>query len=368
MGAEENIIHSSLVARQQLLEFDSFQQPQLLEHLEHIDGCTVKQMISSPRDIELKPDGKLMVNNYALTPLAFKQLCRYVATGLYGLVADVGAVIGNARSLDAYTSPALAAEIINKVVRLRFSAPDGISCKALILNAESKTVDGIVGARYRYVPSHQLFTSVMDIIEGELAVGFERATLSGRRFAFTLGNASVYHHLASGNTLVPTLYFTNSEAGEAGIHAGAGFLTEEAHMIGALHHVAHSNHEFDARLNNIVAATIKDHRWLIDKFQFYADRLRAPLNLVHENKIDDKKRKELTRKLGKRIGTSAAEEVVRKTLFQGADGTTIPAKIAIEEVALRTNRDLALTLSRYGEGRYHTIRELCERAAFDSIS
>jgi hypothetical protein len=361
-------MQTSLVARQPLQEFDLWQQEQLLAHLEHIDSCTVKQLISSPRDIELKPNGRLTVNDYALTPLAFKQLCRCVAAGLYGLVADVGAVIGNARSLDAYTSAALAVEIINKVVQLRFNAPDGISCKALILNAESKTVDGIVGARYRYVPSHQLFTSVMDTVEGELEVQFERASLSGRRFAFTLRNTATHHEIDNGQLLVPTLYFTNSEAGEAGIHAGAGFITEEAHMLGALRHIAHSNHEFDARLTKIMAGTIKDHKGLIEKFQFYEARLRAPLNLVHEMKINDKKRKEITRWIGKRIGTALAEDVMRKALFQGADGTTIPAKIAIDEVAQRTNRDLALTLAREGEGRYHTIRELCERAAFDIIS
>lgn len=362
------VVHRSIVERQPVQTFDAEQETALVEYLEHIDNCTIKQLISSPKDIELRADGRLLINGYSLTPLAFKQLCRFVAKGLYGLVADVGAVIGNARSLDAYTSPALATEIINKVVRLRFNVPDGISCKALILNTENQTVDGIVGARYRYVPSHQLYTSVKDMLDQGADIELMRASLHGRRFAFTFRNVASIYGLGVFGPMLATLYFSNSEAGEAGIHAGAGLVLEHAHMLGELKHVAHVNQDFETRLQSLVTWACKEHKWRIAKFAFYADRLRASLNIVHENKISQHRRRELTRRISKRIGTILAEEVMRKALFQGADGTAIPAKISVEEVAMRTHRDLALTLSREGEGRYHTIRELCERAAFDIIS
>jgi hypothetical protein len=351
--------------RQHLQTFASGEEDTMLAHLERIDNATVKQLISSPRDIELKPDGKLASNDYYLTPLAFKQLCTYTAKGLYGLVADVGAVVGNARSLDAYTSPALATEIINKVVRLRFTVPDGISCKALILNTESKTVDGIVGARYRYQPHHQLYTTVRDMITDLYpTTTFARASLTGRRFAFTLINRC---YSLGQLLLVPGLYFTNSEAGEAGIHAGPTLFVEDSFALGEMKHIAHTQSDFEPRLAKLVDWAVERYVALRQHCPGIYNKLYAPLNVVVANKISDVTRRRYTRQIAKYTGATLADEVMRKALFQGADGKNIPAKIEITEVATRTYRDLVLTLCRTGVGRYHTIRERLERAAFSFL-
>ena len=363
----------ALVVRHLIREFhDPLRgEDEMLQYLEAIDNATVKQLIGSPRDIALTPDGKLASNGFMLTPLAFKQLCRYTAKGLYGLVADVGAVITNVRSLDAYTSVPLAAEIINKVVTLRFNVPDGISSKALILNHESKTVDGIVGARYHYTPHYQLYDCVKQMTHGQGGSIFVRGIVCGRRLEFTLvrGNTNIH----GGHIMAPALYFTNSEAGEAGIHA-CGAMTigpasgETIHVLNTPKHVAHTAKDFDQRLGALYNHALEQSRGMHSMFPDYGRRLNEWLDVVHNGAITESRRRALTGRVRKYVGTNLAEEIIRKVLFQGADSKVIPAKVPIEDVAKRTYRDLVLTLCREGRGRYHTLRELLERAAFSFLT
>lgn len=355
-----------LVMRQHTLQFKQYQEEELLEYLERTDNCTIKQLISSPRDIALGSDGKLTSNGYMLTPLAFKQLCQHTANGLYGLVADIGEVRNNARSLDRYTSPALAAEIINKVVNLRFGVPDGISTKAMIMNSESKTVDGIVGARYRYVPHHQLFRSLKEHLESSCEVQFARAIVNSRRLSVTFIDTGSVWSMGQRGMLYPLMYMTNSEAGEAGIHAGAGiYLTPGNYfMLGPLRHVAHNNADFDARLTRLVSYIEQQSFAIRANLSIYADRLTQSLHIVRENKIWDARRKLIEEHVARFVDKALAVEVVRKAIFQGEEGTKIPARVNADTLNTRTIRDLVATLCREGGDKYHTIREQLERAAF----
>ena len=361
---------TSLVIRQSTHTFTAAQEGEVLNYLRRIDRLTIKQNIVSPRDIELNSRGRLVSNGYLLTPLAFKQLCTFVAKGLYGLVADIGAVIGNARSCDAYSSTALAAEIINKVVSLRFSVPDGISGKAMILNTESKTVDGIVGARYRYLPHYQLYDAVKETLTAKMNVQHYQTIVTGRRCAFILldfDNAYVNVDMQVGAQ--PLIYFTNSEAGEAGIHACAGLLIDERCLLYNLNHVPHTNQAFEARLGVLIERTLEQHAHLVPRM---GDTMRAygtPLNIVKENKIWEERRQNLIKIIvAHGVDRLLAKELVRKAIFQGADGTVVPDKISIEEIKYRTYRDLVVTMCRESTEQYHNIREAISRAAFSFIS
>jgi len=357
---------TGLAVYPRLKEFDS--EVEFVEHVERVDGCTTKQLISSPRDITLTKDGRLAANGFRLTSLAFKQLCQFTAKGLYGLVADIGAVDINARSLDQFTSPALAADIINKVVELRFHVQDGISAKALILNADSKTVDGLVGARYRYVPHHQLYDSVKECMTttSDIPV-FKRGLVAGRRCAFTLASQQP-HTTPSGYTLARCAYFTNSEAGEAGIHATAGIVIDDTYCaIDSAHmrHIAHSNSDFDARLTNLVSQTVRQYSGIA--LAGYGSRLEENLGVVVDRAVSKSVRKKLVGDVATAVGQALAEQVIRKAIFQGADRTTTPAQVSLVDIAQRTKRDLVILLCREGEGRNHTTREALEGAAFQII-
>jgi|GEM_PF-5496303 len=349
-------------------EFDAF-----IELLRDIDQHTTRTLISHVDSVKLDGDSihfRLLANGAAFSPLAIRQLCSHVSKGLWSLAADIAGVHRSANAYDSATSIHQAIGIINDCLELRFRAPDGLCGRDIIQNHKSGVVDGIVGPRYQLLPNHQLLEAVKEMMDShEVPMQFYEGLLVGRRMAVTFLTEEPLVELDDG-PLYGGAYFSNSEAGECGVR-GATILQigHTLRCMNKLRHLAHSGKDFIKRLGSTLAGVL--HSWestaLVAKQA--AEVMAKPLDLLNaDDKLNKAKRTRMQTKLTKYIDKSLAEDVLRKAIFMGVEGTFVPNSVTAADIAKRQVRDVVIMLMRDADGQYPEIREKLERTAFDVLA
>ena len=356
---------TALVTQSQTRTFARDEFSEFHELLVRIDEGTVRWPISAPKDLELDDKGHLKENGFALSSLAYSQLCSYVATGLWRLTMDVSGSARRKGAFDEVVSVPLAVSIFNKCVELRFRMPDGVCGRDMVQNHVTRVVDGIVGPRYRYLAHHQLLDAAVDMLaSAEAPMRFHSGLLAGRRMSITFLSETPLAVLDTGEALVGGCYFTNSEAGECGVR-GALMLQLQGTPFRCLmnmRHLAHAGKSFSKKLGHLLVGVMSRWDGLAAAAVAANDVLSAPLGLVskpHKQRI--------VRRLSDYVDKALAADVVRRVVFTGADGTMC-SRAPLREVATRTVRDVFITLMRVADGQYPEIRENLERAAFDVLS
>lgn len=184
---------------------------ELRDQLEIMAGTVQLKQLNRPEDAQLAIDGT--IDGYRLTTTALRQICRRLSRGLAQLVFDVAGLYGS-KSL---VEPRLAVQAINSLIRLRFR--DTLVGCQLICNRIDMTIDGIVGARYRFIHNRDLVLRCHDHLVQVGQVTFHEATLYGRKLvvryrqpepAFTLAGERVDRFFCG-------YHFANSEVGDTAL-------------------------------------------------------------------------------------------------------------------------------------------------------
>ena len=212
-----------LVVAPDRYDFDGNQEAEFAQLVADLDDVTIKSPIGSIRELQLSPEGRLQNTGHRLSLLAFTQLCRFVATGLSGLLFDVSGYRMRTQTADIACSLPTAVKIYNTCLDLRFHSYKGLHSKQMIRNRETGVIEGIVGAKYRYLPHRELYDAVKELLASHQPPAvFHGATLVGRRLGMVFRLTSPMFTVRGSRTRAKFFgrdYFANSEKGESGISA-----------------------------------------------------------------------------------------------------------------------------------------------------
>jgi len=364
---------NKLLAAHTLQEFNRLELDDFMETLQDVDQSTVRTSINSAQDIKLSPEWRLVSNGFKLSLLAAKQLCNHVARGLWPLAADIGGLQRTARGYDNAISAPMAANIVNGCAILRFNAVEGICGRDMVVNHATRTVDGIIGPRYRLLPHHQLIDAVIETLPScTTPLEFHSSRLWDRRMTATF--MSVEHLVAIEPDLVfGGLCITNSEAGECGIRCSLMLdFGDGLRCLARPRHIAHSGKDFGRRLGRLLGGVLSPEWWayMSSSAELAKHVLKTPLELLDtaEKKISSTKRTRLKMLLADYVDKGIATSLVRQIIYMGADGKEIPQTVSATEIKERTMRDVVFTLMRAAQHQYSDTRERLQRAAFDFLT
>lgn len=355
-------------------QFDSKQFDQLMKQLRAADQYTIRKTISSPKDVQLGPGGRLVDGDFRLSPLALRQLCTQIANGLWPLVADIAGIHITERSYDQAVSVPLAARLVNDCLNLRFKAVDGLIGRDMIQDHDARIVDGIVGPRYQFLPNCELLELLEDLLSThDVPMRFHSAKLVGRRLEVVYLADKVLAKCDDGD-IRGGVYFINSEAGECSVR-GATIL-QIGHTMRAmneLRRLKHSGKDFIKRLQRMLMDVLLTWDRTVEVAKAMHIRMDVPVHLVTKT-VDDglviwkAARQKLKGRFAEYVDRPVASDIVRKVIYMGADGTHVPRTTPIEEIAKRRVRDAVIVAMKSAYGQYPKISEGLSRLAFDILS
>jgi hypothetical protein len=241
--------------------FDNHELSELRKVLSDMDKHTLVTPVGSVSDLGMNEEGRVG-NGYMYTDGALIQLCGVIAPGLAQLIMDLSGQWRKPATDPRMFSGALAIETLNRSVRLRFDRKLG--GLQLVRNTKSKTIDGIVGSKYRYLSNSDFLTRV-DRECTDHGGKFIEALLYGRQFVVRYANrlSSKPYNIA-GEPYDYGFHFANSEIGGKSVRAatllvrsstGDSVLCPFASGTGG--RVVHSGKDFEKRLHALMSYIIK---------------------------------------------------------------------------------------------------------------
>lgn len=344
---------------------------QLRQRLAEFEKGTQLSPIMNGNGVLLQGDGTTVGTKHRYTTVALNQLCQLLAPGLAQLVFDL---TGRNRRPDQHKDEfgmVTAVEVFNQVARFRMKR---IRERQLVRFLPGKTIDGIVGPKYRYLSNLGFYDRVKDAVgskaqfqEGLLYGRYLvlRYVLPSRRFVYNTGVSSRIE------SFVPGFHFVNSEIGEGSARAAVLFVRESTGetCIGSFTgRVKHQGRDFDAKMSKLMLTV--DHR--IESADYYRDRIRellqAGLGLGKGDKEDEKTKKAIVAVLVKQgLQQSTAERALRATIMTGS-GYHVGDPLLIERqhlvLAGRTAYDVFTTLMREARVLSVNAREAVEQVAY----
>lgn len=341
----------------------------LQDQLEVMAATVQLKPLNRPEDVLLAFDGT--IDGYRLTTTALRQVCRRLSRGLAQLVFDVAGLYGT-RSL---VEPRLAIHAINALIKLRFR--DTLAGCQLICNRLDMTIDGIVGARYRFIHNRDLVMRCHDHLVQVGQVVFHEATLYGRKLvvryrqpepAFVL-NGPVTDRFFCG------YHFANSEVGDTALKCAVILLragTNTAAMAAyaqssRLPHV--QGKAFERKFTSFLAKVqlrIDPARELLPKLEQLQTLL---LGIQEPGEQFIQQRKAIVRMLMARgLSQDAAKQACRLAIIRGSYPE--PAVAENDEKALfdryrsRSYFDLFNAVGALAKGEVPEYQEKLERVAY----
>ena len=352
--------HTSLITESVVRTFDRTQVDEFTSYVAELDRDTIMTAIGSYEDLAMGDTGYRKCDKYRYTHLSLRQLCSHTSAGLMQLISDIGGVTRRNDTYDEVISVPTAVRIFNACVKLRLMRRDGLYGKQLISNTQHKTIDGVVGSVYKYLPHYYLYDAVTEMFSDRIKPPvFHYAQLTGRRLSMSLLHPCTFtvgeHEYSSG------FYFANSEAGECSVTAAfvVGRTDTSHKCIGRLHRIAHSGKKFSSRLLSIIDSAVRDimdHVTLTARF--------AKLASTELDLSSGSTRLILERWLARcDIEAPVVELIVDWTAHSGSDEKTMPMRRSHEAVT-RTSMDLFIRLITEASEYAPKIRERLEHAAF----
>lgn len=162
---------------QKAYEFDADEEFLLRDHLADVEKNTIIYPVVSPIDCILGDDFKTK-RGYTYSSLAFRQACKMLCSGLMTTLPELAGMHRTSEDSPDNYSSSLAVDIFNRVIKLRFSAQ--LQAAQLILDNRNKTIDGVVGIRYRHMSNHDFYSLTKETINSRPNGKFVWAVLSGR--------------------------------------------------------------------------------------------------------------------------------------------------------------------------------------------
>lgn len=352
---------------QPVLTFNASEYDKLLNHLQLIDQSTTMITLNYPEEIHFRVDGRLASNGFTVSNLALRQLCHKVSNGLWRLIADIGGIQATTRGYDQVISVPIATAILNQCSRLRFRASSGIAGQTMLLNHETKSVDGIVGPKYRYLPNNHMLECIADVLQGsDTKMEFNFGVLAGRRLSVGFLAKEPIANDESGFPVFGGCYFNNSEAGECSFRGTTMLRMYKGNgrCINELKHAAHHGKTFNTRLCALIEGVTGDWDNLKTVAKSAAAVLQKPLKLLTDDgTINKARRRQIVNKLARHIDDGLATSIVREAILHGMHDKRA-SRIAVE----RNVCDIFYRILSASEGQHPEVSETLERTAFDIIA
>ena len=197
----------------------------LLKVLTQHEKRTANIPVTREKDVLLSSEG-LVQGRYRLSTVALKTLCSKLVPGLGQAMSSVAGLNQNESEFEQPRPVDLACAIrwLNDSIRLRF---DDISGFNMVVDHDSKKVEGFVGRSYQFFPNKELYEETREFLaQEESPPDFWEATLSGRRLMLRYRSKSrIFTVPVSGTDKSEPFYggfhFANSEVGECSLRAAA---------------------------------------------------------------------------------------------------------------------------------------------------
>ncbi len=346
-----------------IFKYSVLEYKDLEEDLKQVDAATVVSPVLSPEsDIFLQPDGKTK-NGYMFSEGAFSSLCAITSPGLVSLVP---ALSGQWRTIGEDPrefSPELAISTFNKVIKLRFNRLAGIQ---MVKNTKKKTIDGVVGTKYRYLSNGDFLQRVTDTVKRNQTT-FKVAYVYGRELVIRFIHETQSYSFG-GEQHSYGFHFANSEIGGAAVRAA--FLlfrgdSEDCALGPFRGSVGHHGKEFERKLHGLLDSVLKKAPKHIDE-----ERLSQSLRLGGQD--HQERCKHLSTTLRNRdLPLQFTKRVVSATTSLGSDDDSLADIIDIDRSKIiqeRTLYDLYVSLIREAQQLPIWSRENAEQTAYQLLT
>ena len=302
---------------------------------------------------------------------ALLQMCKLLSPGLTVLTCSLAGIVRRSVDADAYCSRRQAVQLFNSVLRLRFEIPGGLRGKQLVINSAEGTIDGVVGAGYRYLPNHKLYAEVERTVRQEGA-NFVHGWLCGRQMTCSFYDGRTFQTDWGGHVddWATGFYFSNTEVGDRSVRTARLLVrTKWGHRcLSQPHRVKHSGRLFERKLIVSLGKMLVDSREESKLRDAIRSRMGATLGMVAAADLRAKRISQLSSSLERFAGSrDTAERIVRWAAFAGAYASRKPERLALAELESRTEFDLFASMLRVAKGLALTPRERLETHAFDYL-
>jgi hypothetical protein len=355
--------------------FTTEEKADLRKVLADMDKQTLITPVGGLSDLALNEEGKAG-GGYRYTLGAYTQLCGLVTPGLALLTLDV---CGQWRKPGADTrlySGNLAIDTLNRHLRLRFDRK--LVGLQVVRNTKTKTIDGIVGSKYRYLSNSDFFARVDRECTDQGGKFFE-ACLYGRQFAIRYTSQhNLQPYDIAGDQYNFGFHFANSEIGGKSVRAatllvrcstGDSVLCPSA--SGNEGRVVHSGRDFEKRLHALVGQIIQmlPSREKLEEAGRMLDSKSLKLGGAdHEKQVRSLGqmlvRRKLTQQFARRIVSSAASRG-RSNEDALTDALPVDQRLVL---GTRTAYDLFTALIRESRKLPIDQRETAEQVAYGLLT
>lgn len=261
-------------------QFTMSQEDKLIQHLRELDNHTILYVIDSPECVSIDGDGLVGGRDMKarLTTTALYQLCQDVCQGLYGFVRELAGEYKAPE--DERTDYCFddAIDILNRVIKRRFDTR--LLGKILLYNTHEKTIDGILGAKYKLLSNISLYERAKEVMEAhDSSLCFYEAILNGRWLMLRFAGKKPYFKLKvperDDDAFYSGYHFSNDEVGMSSCRAAA-FLLRDSGRTSALtaiedkeQRIRHEGSSFSDRLSKMFPRVLTQLR----SAEFYTQRL-----------------------------------------------------------------------------------------------
>jgi len=381
---------ATLVADSKAYSFDETEESALDDFLADVNRNTLLLPVLAPTDVLLQEDGRTRAG-YRYTDSALNQLCRVISSGLAAMLPEIAGAWRTAVADPRDYSVSLAREIFNKLVVLRFDRR--ARSLQLVCNAKEKLIEGVVGARYRYLSNGEFVLLVKSIMASEGNPVFHEAMVLDRRLYIRYKWPAMVAAAAIDptNTHSVGIHFANSEVGGGSVRAAVLLVRDTTNdsSFGPYggnsgNRMIHAGTDFGKRLHRLLIEVIGRVRrretspgssqnpmgsYFAGKLsQLYADRLHLG-GTDHDGRIQ-RLSSALTRR---KLPIAFVRHVVSSMLVHGHNPLVLdPAEDLGEDrstiVATRTGYDVYAAICREARRLPLYQREQAEQTAYSLLT
>lgn len=363
------------------LGFDSHQLRMFSDALKDQDAHTVMYPIDLAEQVVLKPDATTLRGGFKYGPVAFRQICKYLAPGLSNVLADLAGMRRVKSESDRNRfSAADAVAVFNMVVRRRFSADlEGLQA---VRDTRTGMIEGVVGRGYKRLSNYDLYERSAEILRAyRHPVEFHRADLTGRSVVFCYRDVEPAFSLPAPDNkedrFYTGYYYSNSEVGDGSVRATTVLIrgSEETRSLGFFAKRARLNHagkDFAKRFEQMMDSVAEKRP--------DADRMKAGLLKLSARPLGfdvatEDEREERFKTLQHCLETneaarSVSKKVLRSVILRGShDGLAAPDVRLVDrrKWADRSAYDLYNAMGRVARNLPVTTREQVEQLAYSLL-
>lgn len=357
-------------------QFATHEFTSLCDTLSSVDRVTMITPIASINDVALNPDTGKTTQGYTYSDVALLQLSALLAPGLAYVINDLSGQWRKPGEDKRFNSGELAVEIFNRTLKLRLDRK--VIGLQLVRNTHTKTIDGLVGMRYRYLANSDFLERTTQLFNGSSTRFFE-ACLYGRQLCVRY----IHHNTERdydilGDAYAPGFHFANAEIAGFSIRA-ASLLIKRAQGYCALGQftgkhgarLIHTGRNFDRNLQRLLtlmsdklprqtdlAEDIRELETTSLKLgtPYHQKRLRQLASLLA--------RRKLTLQFARRVVASAANRG-RSETDSLVDEIEADKKLILSN---RTGYDLFVALIREARQLPIIQREIAEQTAYSMLT